>query len=142
MGLLRPWLGLGTVAHWTLSAAKTEAGHAFTLCRCTAHGFAIYATYLVCGDITEDPSTELTSDTVTYPNGFLTGSAYKEPSAKQLNWTTLAEHFSVEVTDGAQRLALSSKYFGSRDQVGEIMSCTSTSSFSFDHQKATSALRT
>ena len=54
MGLLSAGSRLGAKRSLDLVSAKTEKGHAFTLCQCTIHEFAIYATYLVCGDITED----------------------------------------------------------------------------------------
>jgi hypothetical protein len=54
---------------------------------------------------------------------------------EQLTWTTLAEHFSVEVTDGARRFALASKYVNSREQVGEEHILHEHVEFSFESPK-------
>jgi len=132
MGLLSPGSGLGTGRSLDFVSAKTEAGHAFTLCRCTVHGFAIYATYLVCGDITEDRFHRIDIRYSDISEWFLNRQRIQGTVGEQLNWTTLAEHFSVEVTDGAQPFALSSKYVGSRDQIGEDYVLHEYVEFSFE----------
>jgi hypothetical protein len=131
-GLLRPKSGIEAVKSLDFVSAKTEQGHVFTLCQCTVHGFAIYATYLVAGDIIEENFNRIEIRYSDISEWFLHRQRVQGTVGEQLNWTTLAEHFAVEIVEEARRFTLSSKYFGTAEQVGEDRILNEYVEFSFE----------
>lgn len=119
-------MGLFTVSPKLRSArsldfvgAKTANGHTFTLCHCTIHESVIYATYLVCGDITEDCFKRIEVRYSDISEWFLNRQHVDGKVGEQITWVRLVPHFSVEVTERGRQFTVSSQYHGSRNHIGE-----------------------
>jgi hypothetical protein len=108
-------------AHESLEfvSAKSEDGRTFTLCDCTVHGFAIYAVYLICGDVTANCFQQIDVRYSDISEWFLHKQRIEGNVGEQLKWTAMAQQFSVEIAEDTRQFVLSSNYVSSRDQIGE-----------------------
>jgi ApeA N-terminal domain 1 len=114
-----PGSGLGTGRSLDFVRADTEDGRSFTLWQCTVHGFAVYATYLAYGDMTESRFSRIDIRYSDISEWFLNRQRIQGNVGEQLNWSKPAEHFSVQVTDADLTFNLSSRYVGTRKKIGE-----------------------
>lgn len=119
MGLLSSGLRSDRNLPLDFVGATAEDGNVYTLCECRIHGLTLIATTLVYGAITEDRFPQVDFRYSDISEWFLRPERIDGTVGEQLTWTRRSEHFSVEVTEGAQRFTVSSKSVGSRERVGE-----------------------
>lgn len=136
MGLFNVSPKLRSARSLDIVGAKSGDGQTFTLCHCTVHGSVIYATYLVCGDITEDCFKRIDVRYSDISEWFLNRQHVDGKVGEQLTWVRLVPHFSVNVTEGERQFTVSSNYHGSRNHIGEDYIVHEHVEFSFETHKA------
>lgn len=106
-------------AKFDLVKAVTDEGNTFCLCDCTANGIALYADYVIDGDLSK---AEFDSISVRYSDvseWFLRWRAVDGSVGETLTWKQIPEDIDVNVKTDEEHFGLRSRYCASRRQLGE-----------------------
>ncbi|AOK19899.1 hypothetical protein WT26_29150 [Burkholderia cepacia] len=106
-------------AKFDLVKAVTDEGTTFSLCDCKANGIALYADYVIDGDLSE---TEFDSISIRYSDvseWFLRWRTVDGSVGETLTWKRIPKGIDVTVKTDTEHFDLRSEYRASRRQQGE-----------------------
>lgn len=106
-------------AKFNLVKAVTNEGSTFCLCDCKANGIALYADYVIDGDLKEAAVDSISVRYSDVSEWFLHWRTVDGSVGKTLNWTRIPKDINVSVETDDEHFDLRSAYCSSHSQLGE-----------------------
>jgi hypothetical protein len=106
-------------AKFDLVKAVTNEGRTFCLCDCKASGIALYADYVIDGDLKEAAVDSISVRYSGVSEWFLRWRTVDGSVGKTLNWTRIPKDINVSIETDDEHFDLRSAYCGSHSRLGE-----------------------